>query len=226
MNKRILILALLLLSFAITVSAEDEKEEKDSGFNSEYYIGGVIGAWISSGDDIPDLYTDPDDSTFQVKADVNTGSAYLGLVAGKRLFPSSYIEFAFGMTNRGTIRVREGSSEDIGNLLVYHFLVLYKLYPLSISNLRLQPYIGAGGGLYYGRNSIQFTNNYYHSLGYGTESETDFNLVLNGGFEYRLSNSLHMIMDAKYMPTSFSDNLINASDYSAISIGVGLTYRH
>ncbi len=146
--------------------------------------------------------------------------------------PQTFVQLSFGMVNRGSVTLYDGTlgTTDVGNLMVYPILLQLKLYPLASVPTRLQPYIGAGGGVYYGRRSIQFTNNlfyqYYPDYSLNQDTQTDFNYTLSGGVDWLFSNNWAMDLNAKYMPVNFSDPLVTIRDYKALTVAVGIKYLY
>ena len=76
-----------------------------------------------------------------------------------------------------------------------------------ITSSRFQPYAGIGGALYYGKRSIQLTQNYYY-YNFQGESKTDFNYVVSGGVEWYLSQHTGLDIKLTYLPISFSEEFI------------------
>ncbi|MGH8015312.1 MAG: hypothetical protein ACREBV_03890, partial [Candidatus Zixiibacteriota bacterium] len=91
--------------------------------------------------------------------------------------------------------------------------------------LRLQPYVFAGGGMYYGRRSTQVSSSGYIFTN-STESETDFHYSFGGGFDWPLSRSVSADLNIKYMPITFSKSFVAINDYRGIGITFGIKYLY
>ena len=184
--------------------------------------------WINQGDSPPAniLYVDTvfSDTTF-INADINDVNFYIEGAFGVRVLAPLYAEISFGMDNRGTVEVYEGNLHDLGNLIIYPILLQLKYYPLAGINSKIQPFVGGGGGVYYKKRSIQLTNVYTLNY-YNTDSETEFNYTLSGGFDWLLGEKFSIEIQGKYMPINFSNDLLTVEDYSATSLTVGIKYRY
>ena len=223
MNLKCILTCILLFGMTAPLFAKDETSPVYSIQNT-YHAGLRMGVWANGGETPPEL--DTLGPTSIVKTSINDANFYFEGYFAYRLMTATYLEFSFGIVNRGSVTLSEDGSNDIGNLLVYPFLLQLKLYPLASFNLRLQPYIAAGGGLYYGKRNIQFSNNYYHLYGYGEDSETDFNYTVSGGADWLMGEHFSIDANIKYMPITFSDPLVTITDYKAVSITIGLKYRY
>ena len=225
MVKHIFWAALLMFLLAGNALAIEQTEKPPVTLADKHQVGLRLGGWINQGDLPPNFLTDGINS---LESSVDDGSFYFEAYFAYRFLPGILGEFSAGIVNRGTVTLDNASSglTDIGNLQVYPLLIQAKLYPLAGVNSRLQPYVTAGGGLYYGRRGVQITNNYYSSIGLNDETETDFNYVIGGGFDWLLSNSIGLDFNAKYMPINFSDALVLVNDYNAVTITVGVKYLY
>lgn len=152
------IVFLFLLLTATAAAGDDTDKNYDT--NSKYYFGGRIGTWINNGGTIPE--TQVIDDNYQLKSSVSDVNVYLDMFFGTRLFHRSYLEFSIGTVNRGSVTIQDFYTNDIANLLVYNFMIQYKVYPNLFPNHKLEPYLAAGGGVHYARRSIQFTNKSDH----------------------------------------------------------------
>lgn len=222
MKKTILLLTLLLFVSGFTY-AEDE-EATSISFSQQYYAGGRLGVWVNNGDTPQEIIDDG--QGYVIQSSIKDASFYLEGYFGYKLLPLLFGEFSFGVVNRGSVTIQDGSFNDYGNLLVYPFLIKAKLYPLASFHSRFQPYVGIGGGVYYGRHSIQFTNNIYSYYGYNNQSATDLNYTITGGVDWLVSQHFSIDGNMTYLPIDFSDELIGIKDYKALSITIGVKYRY
>ena len=217
---KIVALAVLLTVFlAFSIIAEEAPKEY------KYSMGLRLGGWSNQGDLPFSLVINPEDSNDFVMTDVKNGSFYIEGFFGFRVQRNIELEFSMGITNRGDVTITQDGLSDFGQLLIYPILLQAKLYPLASSSSKFQPFVGGGGGLYYGRRNIQITQNYYFTLAqFEGETETAFNIVALGGFDYKLSPTLAIDFTTKYMPITFSDLLVGEDDYSAITFTIGIKY--
>lgn len=222
------LLLLLLLTFVLIsgAMAEDQVEGNALSINGKHQAGIRIGAWANQGETHPEFWVDVD-SVVLVETSINSGSVYFEAYYSHYLTTGFFLQVSAGIVNRGSVSIHEfGGSSDIGNLTVYPFLVQAKYYPLSTTGSRMQPFVTAGGGLYYGRRSVQFTTNYYSYLGWNDDTATDFNYVFGGGFDWMLNKKLALEANVSYMPIDFSKGLVAVSDYSAATFTVGVKYMY
>lgn len=223
MIKAFGLLTLIILTGSIALGAETMTEDKDA-FRYQHQLGIRLGGWNNLGETPPDFFYNSD-STARFKSKVGDVDFFFEGYYAYRLIPQALVEFSVGIVNRGTISILEGNRSDVGNLLVYPILMQFKLYPLSLFQSRIQPYVTLGGGLYYGRLSVQFTNDYF-SARFSERSETDFNYALSGGIDYLLSSTIGLDFNFKYYPINFSRGLANIRNYDGMSITVGVKYLY
>ncbi|KAA3632032.1 MAG: hypothetical protein DWP97_11900 [Calditrichaeota bacterium] len=229
MKKFLTLLLIAVLSITSTPFADDEETELPVNIsNNSYYAGFRLGTWISSGDTPPPLLYSADSSE-QILTDISDANFYAEGYFGYRLTSKLYTEISFGMSNRGTVEVRnfDYNTYDLNNLIVYPILLQLKVYPFGTATSKIQPFIAGGGGIYYGRNTVQLTNDYFYTYRIEQgESATDFNYTIAGGFDYLMSSTLSLELHARYAPIKFPDGLLTVEDYSATTITVGLKYRY
>ncbi len=223
-------MSLLIICSAVWADSESEENPIPTLAN-KHQLGLRLGTWLNSGETPPSLLTDSSTGSI-FKTSIKDASFYLEGYFAYHLLPQTFIQFSFGMVNRGSVTYYDGGlgTTDVGNLMVYPILLQLKIYPLASIPSRLQPYFGAGGGFYYGKRSVQFTNNlfsyYYPEYGLNQDSETDFNYTLSGGVDWLLSNTIALDLNASYMPVNFSNPLVTIRDYKAITIAVGVKYLY
>lgn len=223
--------AFLLIFVMMTSVAKTEivKESNILTLNNKNQVGGRLGAWINNGDIPPTQIGNLSDQGFEVNTAINNANFYAEVYFAYNIFPSAFIELSLGISNRGSVNVFENNgldtTIDIGNLLIYPVLLQFKYYPLAFKNNKLQPFLEAGGGVYFGKRDVLITNDYYSQL-YGRtgESEADFNYTVSGGFDWLLSPSLALELNVKHMPINFSKPLIAVKDYKGTSVTIGIKY--
>ena len=156
MARNLLLVTGLLILLTSTAFAQDSDEGNPSKFNGKNQFGVRIGTWVNAGDEPPELLISDEFNTLETN--VSNVNPYFEGYFAYNLFPQTYLEFSLGIVNRGSVTVQEGGVTEIGNLIVYPFLLHLKFYPLSMAASKIQPYLAVGGGLYYGRQDIQFSN--------------------------------------------------------------------
>jgi len=204
-----------------SVKAEELETESKFLFNKQHQAGIRLGVWSNRGE-IPPLTDSSENSSFKSK--IKEENVAFEAFYGYRLFPSLVLEGSLGLVNRGSVTFIEDNIENVGNLLIYTFLAQAKLYPLGSFDFKLQPYLMGGGGVYYGRRSVQFTTNYYYYDYYGEKTATDFNYCFGGGIDYPISNIIGLELSVKYLSIDFSDPLLSIRNYDAFVILIGVKY--
>lgn len=193
--------------------------EADTAFDARHQAGVRIGVWANEGDTPPARVEDLAGNVLET--DINSANIYLEAYGAYRLFSRGLVEVSVGFANRGDVNLQDLGREYFGNLILYPMLVQFKYYLPQLSR-NLRPYVGVGGGIYYGRHSVQFTNDVYFT--FNEVSGTDINYVLSGGFDWPVSHSIALGLDAKYMPINFGKGLIEVTDYNALTITFGVKY--
>lgn len=216
--------AALFLAVALPVSDGLCLEVKPSGvarFNTQNQAGIRVGVWRNRGEK-PPAAGESGASTF--KTDVGSGSFYFEAYFGYRIFPPAALEVSFGIVNRGDVTIRDQGKSYIGNLLVYPVQIRGKLYPLAYSSSSVQPFLMVGGGLYHGRNDIQFVSENAQFDGFVGDSQTDFNAVFGAGCDWPLANNVGVDAAVSFMPISFSRGLFSVHKYDALTVTLGIKY--
>lgn len=217
--------ALLLVCLGLTgatYAAEPGETSLDS-FKRSHQIGVRLGGWANLGDNPPvrdtaDLFeTSFHDASF----------LFEGFYA-HRFTPALMGEFSLGIVNRGSVSFRIGDRENVGNVLLYSVLLQGKLYPLASTSWGIQPYVTGGGGIFYGRRTVQFSSSidYFYYPGLDEESATDFNFAVGGGFDWPIATQIGLDFNVKYLPISFGEPLMTVEDYGALAISLGIKYFH
>ena len=218
LTAAVLVVLIAVLPSASTVAGENDQMDQ---FDQRHQVGVRLGIWANGGETPPTLFEDPDEF-YRVDTDINSANVYFEGVVAYRLYSLGLLEFSLGFVNRGDVNVRDGSREYFGSLIFYPILLQWRQYLPLTGDGKLRPYVSVGGGIYYGRNSVQFTNDAYYA--FTEESQTDFSYVLGGGVDYRIANSIALELNAKYMPIDFSKNLILIRDYQAFTVTFGVKY--
>lgn len=222
MVKYYVLLAVLLIAPVGSLCAQDSDNGQLPSIYTTYHAGIRLGGWINNGETIPPLAVDTAADAI-LETDIKDGSFYFEAYAAYAVLPRTYAEISIGVVNRGSVSVFQGPFSDIGNLVLYPVLLQLKHYPLAEVRSKLQPFVAVGGGVYYGRQDVQFTNDVFFT-DYREDSETDFNYTLSGGVDWILNNFLTLELHSRYMPINFSETLVTAHDYQAFSVTVGVKY--
>jgi opacity protein-like surface antigen len=225
-NFKLTIVALFLVfSVSLAVQAQEETSPTSMDFfNSRHQVGVRLGVWGNLGDDPPN--TDASVSN-PWETDFSSANFYIEGFVAYRFSRRLMGEFSLGLVNRGDatfVQFFSGSTQtDVGNLLVYPILLRLKVYPFVGAFGSFQPYVTGGGGIYYARHSIQFTNSGFATFN-NSDSETDFNYTLGGGFDYPIASVIGLELNASYFPIQFSNELATIDDYSGLQVTVGIKY--
>jgi len=218
--------AMTLLALLATTAFAQEPEEKSETSTTRRHQAGVrLGTWINTGEEPPE-YAESTDGLSALKTNIKNVNAYFEGWIAYNLFSQAYLEFSIGIVNRGSVTVQDGPFTDVGNLILYPFLLQFKFYPLSAGASKFQPYVAAGGGIYHGRQDVQFTTDNIYFATMNEDNETDINYVLSGGVDWYLNDYLALDLNLKYMPITFSHELATIRDYKAASVTIGITYLH
>ena len=221
-NIRSVLLALtvVLLHFPLA-RAVDTGPTPAQTFGTKHQAGIRLGLWSNQGDTPPAGGSSGD---FSFRTSIADANFYFEAYGALRLFRQLMGELSFGIVNRGSVTLNELDLTDVGNLMVYPLLVRVKFYPLGGLDLKWQPYLSAGGGVFYGRRNVQFTTASYYYSGFEEESSTKLSYALGGGVDWPIAQTIALDLDVKYMPIKYSNNLVAVSDYSAFTVAVGVKY--
>jgi opacity protein-like surface antigen len=215
----------LLFSPKTALAQSDSDSELNDIYLRSHQVGGRIGGWANQGD-LPPADIDLSNGTFAT-TDITDGSFYLEGYFAYRMAPWLAAEFSLGLASRGDITVLyQDGGTSYGTLNVYPILVKAKVYPFSSLGVKFHPYLLAGGGVYYGKHSIQIVGSYDALLhaNFGEDSETTLGYVLGGGIDWPLASVVALDLNAQYMPIDFGNPLIAVKDYSSLTITVGVKY--
>ncbi|MEW6050185.1 MAG: OmpW family outer membrane protein [Candidatus Zixiibacteriota bacterium] len=214
-------LCLLATVVACGAFAADKPAGDYAGFSHRHQVGLRLGVWSNMGS--KPLKADTLDGSYY-ETDVKEGSFYFEGYFGYRLVPALMVELAAGIVNRGDVSINDNGQSIFGNLIVYPIQLRAKLYPLAGISNRFQPYVMGGGGIYHGRNSIQFTSSVDPFVTFVGESQTDLNFVLGGGVDCSVAHNIALDANVAYMPIHFSKDLISVRNYDALTVTVGIKY--
>jgi len=214
-------LALIVLS-AGNASAAPESDSADL-FRRQHQAGGRIGVWSNQGELPPAAGQVNDSGSF--KTNIHGASAYIEGFFGYRLLPWLTAELTLGTVNRGSVSIEEQGAKDVGSLIIYPIQVQLRLNSPRLHRTGLYPFAVVGGGLLYGRRTVQFTNAGYYSSNWQEESATDFNYVVGGGVDWPVAEQIGLEFSVKYMPMNLSLVTIEKQDALAFTVGVKYLYQ-
>ncbi len=228
--KKTTIIFTLLLSLIVSTSMAETEVIKMTV--KKHQFGLRMGTWSNNGTSPPDVIVVPPIDSLSAPTDslitsIKNVNFYIEGFYAYNIFSSLFTEISFGMVNRGDMQVYSSGTYDFSNVLLYPILLQLKFYPLHTLKSKFQPFIGAGGGVYFGKQNIQFTNNYYTRFyQLQGDSETDFNYTVSGGFDWELRSKFFLDFQVKYMPIKFSNYFVGVKDYSATTITIGIQYKY
>lgn len=215
---------LIILTANLSFAQRGRSISLIDNFNQSHQSGARLGAWVDKSSGDPQSPTGTQTSFY--KRDFSSGSFYLEGYFAYRVNPQLMVEISGGVVSRGDVNFRDTllNVSEFGTLQIYPILLKLKLYPLASLTGRFQPYVSVGGGLYYGRQSIQLTNNPFFTSFRQPESATDFNYVIGGGFDIPVASVVALDFSAQYMPVQFDDGLVDLRDYRALTVTIGAKY--
>ncbi len=227
LSKLILALGLIFLPGFCTAGDTDNTEKEL--FRTRHQAGVRLGVWANQGELPPKSGDFTDAETGNVmgsfRTNINSASAYFEGYFGYRLSPYLMGELSLGTVNRGSVTLKDSTNaSDIGNLIIYPILVQIKLYTPRFFGSSIHPFLMAGGGLYYGRRNVQFTNSQVYYANWQEENETDFNYVLGAGFDWPVAGTIAVDFMVKYMPINMPLVAIDKHDALAFIVGVKYLY--
>jgi len=225
MNKKVLPVVFLAFAFFLISNAISQELGLVEKFSKSNQLGLRLGAWSNLGELPPTLLPNYGNSSADLETKFSDANFYFESFFGYRLNEQLMLELSLGISNRGSVTLSQFGSTEVGSVIIYPILVQMKLYLLSMTDLRFQPYVFGGGGMYYGRRSTQISSSGYIFTN-STESKTDFHYAFGGGFDWPLSKSFAMDLNIKYMPITFSKSFVAINDYRGIGITVGFKYLY
>lgn len=224
MIKRLALFSTLILLLVSANNAQCDQPGLVEKFSKSHQLGMRLGAWTNLGALPPDTLFNPSTNSIMATKLTNANFYFEGFF-GYRFNEQLMLELSLGISNRGSVTLSQNGSTEVGNVIIYPVLLQMKLYLLSMTDLRVQPYVFGGGGMYYGRRSTQVSSSGYIYLD-SQESETDFHYSFGGGIDLPLSRSLSADLNVKYMPIMFSKTFVAINDYKGIGITLGIKYLY
>ena len=216
-----LLLAVLVLWLVAGFAQRADAEDRPS-YLGKRQVGIRLGVWSNRGKTPPKDGQVNELGTFSTN--IKESAFYFEGLYSYPLLPWTSAEISLGSVNRGSVTISEGTKSDIGNLIIYPVLVQFKIYPAFLLPSKFQPYLLAGGGLLYGRRTVQFTSSGSYYSNWAEESSTDFSYVLGGGIDYSIAGPIGLDFTVKYMPIKLS--LLTIEDYDAVAFALGVKYLY
>jgi hypothetical protein len=197
-----------------------EKQPADKLLAANYSMVGLrLGFWadMANANVVPDISVD---------ADLPDAGFYTEIFLDYRLARPLMIELSMGVASRGDVVIIDADDKYVGTINLYPLLLQLKLSPLSGRTHSFHPFLLAGGGFVWGRQSIEFVSSvdFFYNPDIATKTETDFIGVVGGGFDLALSEQLGLSIVTKYHPVKFGDSLGGVSEYSGIAFSIGVSY--
>ncbi|MFH1374715.1 MAG: hypothetical protein ABII79_13065 [bacterium] len=211
----------LLMAAVILIHAESSLAGDSLLFHDRHQTGARLGMWANSGES--PVASDPNG---MFETNFHDACFYIEGFLALRLSRPLMLELSAGVVNRGSVTFIQNNITNHGSVQVHPILVQLKFYPLFATSSRLQPYLLAGGGLYYGRRSVQFTTSSNIYYGIQEQTGTDINYTLGGGCDWPLGSTVGLEAAVKYMPVQFSKGLQTISNYEAVALTVGIKYLY
>jgi len=213
-------------ALCLASGAFGQDDELTDIYLHSHQVGARIGGWANQGGSPPaDIGTPPDPGS--ASTSFHDGNFYLEGYFAYRFNPWLAAEFSLGLVSRGDATIYESDNgSSYGTVNVYPILLKAKAYPLGAWGNKFHPYLLAGGGIYYGKHSIQIVDSYEGLLraNFGEESQTTLGFVLGGGVDWPLASVIGLDLNVQYMPIDFGDPLLAVKDYSSLTITVGVKY--
>lgn len=207
----------LAIAFAATASAEPQVRP----FKAQHQAGIRLGGWANLGD-TPKTSQTNGSTSYEI--DFKGGAFLFEGFAGIRFSSALIGELSLGIMNRGDVNIVDGTDQYFGNLLVYPLLLKAKVYPFGKTGSRLQPYLTAGGGIYYAKYDIQYYKSDILFSGFNTQSATSVEYTLGGGVDLPLASMIGLDFNVAYMPLKFSKDMITIRNYDGLAITLGVKY--
>jgi len=213
---------LLLVLCAASGFGADTEISLGDWFRNSHQFGGRLGAWVNAGDTPVST-----DSSGNFRSDINDVNFFAGFSLAYRLTPHLLGELSVADVVRGSVTLRDGDNERIGNLHLTSIMALMRVYPVKLFNGRVHPYVAAGAGFYIGRRDVKFvslSDPYYTGL--NDETRTVFSYAAAAGIDWVLGRSLALEGQVLWTPIDFTKPLVLIEDYRAIGISIGLKYLY
>lgn len=214
--------AVTACAFVIFQDAAAASDSLMANFAGQHQLGVRIGAWVNVGDTPPERVQDNNET---LTTDIGDASVFLEGEYTHRLNRLLGLGFSVGVVNRGDVVYTDAFGDNFyGSLVIYPILVKVKVYPLAAALTRLQPYVGLGGGLYYGRHDIQLTTSPFYFSELDEQSKTKLSYTVTAGVDYPLAGVIGLELSTAYFPAKFSSELVENKDYSGVSVMLGVKY--
>lgn len=213
-------IACLLMILAGTAAAVDKKPADKFAAGNYSMVGIRLGAWIDDGG------VQPVESDVSVDADMPDAGFYTELFFDYRFTPVFLLESSLGIASRGDAVIRYQDDRYIGTINLYQFLIQVKISPLSGRSRSFHPFILGGGGIVWGRQSVDIIESVdpFYNPDIASKTEADFLGVVGAGIDFPIAEQVGMNVTVKYHPIKFGDALAGVKDYSGTAVSIGVAY--
>lgn len=199
-----------------------EKQPADLLMAAKYSMVGIrLGAWISSHKALA-----VEDIT--VETNMPDAGFYTELFLDYRVAPVFLLEGSLGIASRGDAVIEYAGDPNryIGTINLYQALAQIKFSPLAGRSRSFLPFIVGGGGVAWGRQSIDYivANSNYYNPDVINRTEAAFVAVIGGGIDFPLAEQVGLNVAVKYHPITFNKPLVGVKDYSGTAVSVGVAY--
>ncbi|HOD66891.1 MAG TPA: hypothetical protein PKM94_09390, partial [candidate division Zixibacteria bacterium] len=207
--------------------AAGEEPTTSQLFLQSHQAGVRLGPWFNLGD-MPPARGETSGGEEVFKTNFHDASFLFEGFYAHRLTPALMGELSLAILNRGSVTFTAGNQTNVGNVLVYAGLLQAKVYPLAGGGASVQPYLTAGGGLYVGRRSVQFTSvpegYYYPNIDEETAAKISY--AVGGGIDWPIASQIGLEINAKYCPIPFGKPLMTIEDYDGLAVSIGIKYLY
>jgi outer membrane protein W len=220
-NMRGSAVAMALTAMILSATAFGlEKEPSDQLLAAEYSMVGIrLGAWISNQG--PETSQD-----LTVETNMPDAGFYTELFLDYRLASVLFLEGSLGIASRGDAVIEDVTGRYIGTINLYQALFQVKFSPLSGKSKKFLPFVVVGGGVAWGRQSIDYivSYSYYYNPEITNRTEADFLPVIGGGIDFPVAEQIGLNIAVKYHPIKFNDALAGVKNFSGTAVSLGVAY--
>jgi opacity protein-like surface antigen len=226
-NPVTVLIIVLALVFVVTPDSRGEQRNDSLShwFNRQHQGGIRVGVWGNRGGTPGQNLPSGISTAGEEFSDANF---YFEGLLGLRISTLLVGELSVGIVNRGEAILHDGTTNYIGNLLIYPVLAKLKFYPLSGMAPKFHPYVLLGGGIYHARHDIQFAVGGSASILPFLEekSRTSLDFVAGGGVDWPVASVISLDFNIQYMPIKQSSALIGVDDWSSLTFTFGVKYLY
>lgn len=199
-----------------------DKQPADPLIAAQYSMVGIrLGAWVSN-------QGAPLVEDITVGTNMPNAGFYTELFFDYRVVPVFMLEGSLGIASRGDAVIEYAGDPNryIGTINLYQALAQIKFSPLAGRSRSFLPFIVGGGGVAWGRQSIDYivANSNYYNPDVVNRTEAAFMAVIGGGIDFPLAEQVGLNIAVKYHPITFNNPLVGVKDYSGTAVSMGVAY--